>query len=109
VHPVAWSDGEELLALAAGLEQDSTHPIARAIMEAAKQRGVAPIKLDAIDHVMAKGLEGTHNGMKVRLGRYTFVEEFIPVCFRNRVREVLAKIQGRGHIAVVIARHRMDR
>jgi Cd2+/Zn2+-exporting ATPase len=30
------------------------------------------------------------------------------VCFRNRVREVLAKIQGRGHIAVVIARHRMD-
>ncbi|MFY7896325.1 MAG: heavy metal translocating P-type ATPase, partial [Phycisphaerales bacterium] len=108
VHPVAWSDGEELLALAAGLEQDSTHPIARAIMEAAKQRGVAPIKLDAIDHVIAKGLEGTHNGMKVRLGRYTFVEEFIPVCFRNRVREVLAKIQGRGHIAVVIARHRMD-
>ncbi len=108
VHPVAWSDGDELLALAAGLEQDSTHPIAQAVIDAAKQRGITPIKLDGVDNVIAKGLEGTHNGMKVRLGRYSFVEEFIPVCFRNRTRDVLAKIQGRGHIAVVIARHQID-
>jgi Zn2+/Cd2+-exporting ATPase len=105
VHPVAWSDGDELLALAAGLEQDSTHPIAQAILDAAKQRNITPVQLDAVDHVLAKGLEGTHNGMKVRLGRYSFVEEFIPICFRNRTRDVLAKIQNRGHIAVVIARH----
>ena len=108
VHPVAWSDGDELLALAAGLERDSTHPIAQAILEAAKQRGMTPTVLESVDHVIAKGLEGTHKGMKIRLGRYSFAEEFIPVCFRNRTRDVLAKIQGRGHIAVVVARHQID-
>jgi Cd2+/Zn2+-exporting ATPase len=108
VHPVAWSDGDELLALAAGLERDSTHPIAQAILEAAKQRGMTPTVLESVDHVIAKGLEGTHKGMKIRLGRYSFAEEFIPVCFRNRTRDVLATIQGRGHIAVVVARHQID-
>jgi len=108
VHPVAWSDGDELLALAAGLERDSTHPIAQAILEAAKQRGMTPTVLESVDHVIAKGLDGTHKGMKIRLGRYSFAEEFIPVCFRNRTRDVLAKIQGRGHIAVVVARHQID-
>lgn len=104
VHPVAWSNANELLSLASGLEADSTHPIAQAIKDAAKDRGVAPAKLEKVDHVIARGLEAQHAGARVRLGRYGFVEDLIPVCFRNRVQEVLAKIQQRGHIGVVIAR-----
>src|ERR1043165_7780285 len=36
VHAIAWSDGTALLRVAAGLESGSTHPIATAIVEAAK-------------------------------------------------------------------------
>jgi Cd2+/Zn2+-exporting ATPase len=104
VHPVAWSDGSELLAIAAGLEADSTHPIASAIREAAKQRGVTHAHVEQINHTTAQGLEGAHEGRPVRLGRYSFAEPLIPICFRNRVQEVLGKIQDRGHIAVVVAR-----
>jgi Cd2+/Zn2+-exporting ATPase len=103
VHPVAWSNGSELLAIAAGLEQDSTHPIAGAIRDAAASRGVEPVTLADIDHVTARGIEGRWQGRPVRLGRYSFVEPLIPVCFRNRVREVLEKIQDRGHVAVTVA------
>lgn len=104
VHPVAWSDGAEMLAIAASLEADSTHPIASAVREAAKQRGVTPAKLENINHTTAQGLEGRFEGRPVRLGRYSFAEPLIPICFRNRVQEVLGKIQERGHIAVVVAR-----
>ncbi len=104
VHPVAWSDGTEMLAIAAGLEADSTHPIATAVREAAKQRGVAPAALESINHTTAQGLEGRFEGRPVRLGRYSFAEPLIPICFRSRVQEVLGKIQERGHIAVVVAR-----
>ncbi len=104
VHPVAWSNANELLSLAAGLEADSTHPIAQAIRDAASERGLVPTKVEKIDHVIARGLEAVHAGSRVRLGRYAFAEELIPVCFRNRVQEVLSKIQHRGHIGVVIAR-----
>lgn len=108
VHPVAWSDGAELLSLAAGLEEDSTHPIARAIREGAAQRGLAPMSLASINHVVANGIDGVQldGGVerRVRLGRFSFCEEIIPVCFRNRVKDVLAKMQERGHVAVVVAR-----
>lgn len=104
VHPVAWSDGKELLAIAAALEADSTHPIAVAIREAAEQRGVLPASVDKLNHVVARGIQGQHQGAPVRLGSYSFTEPLIPVCFRNRVKEVLGKIQSRGHVAVVIAR-----
>jgi Cd2+/Zn2+-exporting ATPase len=106
VHPVAWSDGRELLGIAAGLEADSTHPIAAAIREAAGMRGIEPVAMTDINHVTAKGIEGRLDGSLVRLGSYSFTEEAIPVCFRNRVKEVLGKIQDRGHVAVVIARSR---
>lgn len=104
VHPVAWSDGRELLAIAAGLEADSTHPIGAAIREAASLRAVAPIAMSDINHVTARGIEGRLGGQLVRLGSYAFTEAVIPVCFRNRVREVLERIQERGHVAVVAAK-----
>jgi len=107
VHPVALSDASELLALAAALEADSTHPIAQAILSAARSRGIEPARVDGINHVTAEGLSGTvMRGAKparLRLGRLRFVEPLVPVCYRARTREVLAKIQQRGHIGVVIA------
>jgi Cd2+/Zn2+-exporting ATPase len=112
VHPVAWSDGPALLAIAAGLEADSTHPIAQAIREAAAQRGVTPAPIDALNHIIAQGIEGrvTIGGRssKVRLGRLAFVESSTPVCLRARVRELLSRIQERGHIGVVVVRWDQD-
>ncbi len=104
VHPVAWSDGKELLAIAAGLEADSTHPIAVAVREAAANRGVTPASIEKLNHVVARGIQGEFAGASVRLGSFAFTEPVIPVCFRNRVKEVLGKIQSRGHVGVVIAR-----
>lgn len=107
VHPVGWSDGRELLALAAGLEADSTHPIAEAVRKAAEQRGIDPLPFAEVRHVAGRGVVGlwTSGGVtrEVRLGSMAHTEELIPVCFRARVREVLGKMRERGHIAVVVA------
>jgi Zn2+/Cd2+-exporting ATPase len=103
VHPVAWSDGAELLSIASALERDSTHPIAAAIREAAEARGVAPAEVRDVNHVTAKGIEGVYRGNPVRLGNYPFAEPLTPICLRNRVKEVLGRIQDRGHVGVVVA------
>jgi len=105
VHPVAWSDGQTLLAVAAALELNSTHPIATAIKEAAKERLTPPLSppLESINHHTAKGLEAQWEGRPVRLGTYHFVEPLIAPCYRARIREILGRIQRRGHIAIVIA------
>jgi Cd2+/Zn2+-exporting ATPase len=108
VHPVAWTDGRAMLALAAGLERDSTHPIATAILDAAKDRGIDPIDPGPVNHVAGRGLVGVwrdYGGHDVpaRLGSYKHTEEVIAVCLRERVREVLSRIQERGHLGVVVA------
>ena len=103
VHPVAWSDGRELLAVAAGLEASSTHPIAAAVLEAAKKQGVEPAKITEFNHTTGRGVGGSYGGAPARLGSFKFTQELIPVCFRARVQEVLEKIQQRGQLGVVIA------
>jgi Cd2+/Zn2+-exporting ATPase len=112
VHAVAWSDGKELLALAAAIEGESTHPIAAAIREAAAIRGVAPsTALRSITHTTGRGMsaklpvgEGaSETEVGVRLGSRAHTEEITPVCLRGRVHDVLKAIQNRGQIGVVIA------
>jgi Cd2+/Zn2+-exporting ATPase len=112
VHAVAWSDGKELLSLAAAIEGESTHPIAAAIREAAVIRGVAPsTALRSITHTTGRGMsaklpvgEGASaTEVEVRLGSRAHTDEVTPVCLRNRVHDVLSTIQNRGQIGVVIA------
>jgi Cd2+/Zn2+-exporting ATPase len=108
VQPVAWSAERGLLAIAAALEADSTHPIATAIREAASGRGVEPAGLEKVGHTTGRGMSGvlaTPSGpVEVRLGSYRHVEEVIPRCLRAHTRAVLDTIQKQGRIGVVVAR-----
>ncbi len=103
VHPVAWSEGPSLLAAAAALEAGSTHPIARAVVEAAKARGIEPYGASSLDDIPGSGISGVIDGREARLGTYEHAEPLIPVCLRARVREVLERVRSRGQIGVVVA------
>lgn len=102
IHAVAWSNEEQLLAVAAGLEQSSTHPIAQAIIEAAKDRGVTPTAVSHEKYITGRGVVGMVDGHAARLGSLAHVEELVPVCFRKNVAEVLASVQHRGQIGTVV-------
>lgn len=105
VHPIGQAPKDHLLALAAGLEADSTHPIAQAIRDGAAAKSIAPAVFTKVDNVIAQGLSGTtSDGCTVRLGRFSYVEPLIPEADRQQVRTILDQMQGRGHIAVTVAR-----
>lgn len=112
IIPAAWSDANELLAVAAALEADSTHPIASAIKDAATAQHITPATLDSIDHQAGRGLSGTQsiNGVAraVRLGSMKHVEAATPQCLKNYVRQNLESIQQRGQIGVVVVREGSD-
>jgi P-type Cu+ transporter len=59
---------DELLALAAGLERASEHPLAAAIVAGAAERGVAPLPAGEFDSVTGKGVAGVVAGRRVALG-----------------------------------------
>ncbi|MEY4249791.1 MAG: hypothetical protein RJA87_1424 [Pseudomonadota bacterium] len=59
---------DDLLRLAASLEQDSEHPIARAIVEAAKNRHLSLTHPLQFDSPVGKGVVGTVEGRTILIG-----------------------------------------
>ena len=69
-------DEAEVLRLAASVERASEHPLARAIVEAATERGIALAEVTDFDSPTGKGVVGTVAGRKVALGHAGFLGEF---------------------------------
>jgi P-type Cu+ transporter len=64
-----------VLALAASLERGSEHPLARAILEAAKERGLEAAPLTGFESKAGKGVTGVVDGARVALGNRVLFEE----------------------------------
>jgi Cu+-exporting ATPase len=73
VEPVDVSR-EELLRLAAGLEQASEHPLAGAIVEGAAAAGVTPTRAGEFTSLTGQGVAGIVEGHEVVLGRADLLE-----------------------------------
>ena len=65
----------DVLALAAGLERGSEHPLAAAILAGAAARGVAPAPVDAFRSLTGRGVSGEAAGRRVALGNARLLEE----------------------------------
>ena len=68
-----------LLTLAASLERSSEHPLAEAILDGAKARGVAPLAVQGFNAVAGKGVEGVVDGTRAALGNVRFAEALAAV------------------------------
>jgi P-type Cu+ transporter len=68
ISPVTGFDEAEILRLAAGLERGSEHPLADAILRAAKDRKLALSEASGFDSPVGKGVVGVVDGRKIVLG-----------------------------------------
>ncbi len=67
------SDDEEVLRLAAGVERASEHPLARAVVVAAEEAGLAVPEVTDFDAPAGRGAVGTVEHRRVVLGSATFL------------------------------------
>jgi Cu+-exporting ATPase len=68
-------DETELLALAASLERGSEHPLAEAIIEGARERGVSLSDATGFEAVTGKGVTGRVSGRVVALGNRAMMDD----------------------------------
>ncbi|NOI15855.1 heavy metal translocating P-type ATPase [Vibrio hepatarius] len=69
------SDDKQLLALAAGIEQHSEHPLAKAIVNEANNRNVAPVKVDEFNNERGKGVFGQYQSQTLSATSLNYAEK----------------------------------
>jgi len=78
LHPAPGVTRDELLAAAAAVEGPSEHPIARAIVDAARESGLALAAAEGFRARVGHGAEARVAGQHCRVGRFDFVAELAP-------------------------------
>jgi heavy metal translocating P-type ATPase len=73
VEPATGFQSDEILALAASLDQASSHVIAQALVAAAREKGCALTTPDRVTETAGEGVEGLVLGRKVAVGGTGFV------------------------------------
>lgn len=101
VVPLGLWSADELLRLAAGVEQASEHPLGQAVARAAVARVLAPGALPSGFHATAGGgVEGTVEGRAVLVGsRRLLTERGVPV---GAIEATLTRLEGEGKTALPV-------
>src|SRR5690606_5100220 len=66
-------DHDRMLAIIAGIEMQSNHPLAKAITEFIQSKGIAPLRNLQITDVPGNGLKSIIDGEEFRIGKPDFV------------------------------------
>ncbi len=93
---------DEVLRLAAGLEVGSEHPLATAIVEAARARGLDLPAADGFEAQVGRGVRGVVEGRRLWLGNRKLMDEAgatIPEAVATRA----GKLRGEGQTVMFLA------
>ncbi|EKE75267.1 heavy metal translocating P-type ATPase [Oceanibaculum indicum] len=91
----------ELLSLAASVQQGSEHPLAKAILAAAEERGLAISKAQEFDSLPGRGVMATVEGRAVLIGSPRLMQE--KDIETSALQEQAAEWEGEGNTVVWVA------
>jgi len=100
VVPMSGHDETELLERVAALESHSNHPLARAIVAAAKEKGIHIPEAQEFEIIQGKGATGRIDGTSYWLGSHRYLEEREQET--PEVHEQLMAMQQAGRTVVVV-------
>jgi Cu2+-exporting ATPase len=92
---------DDLLGLAAAVERESEHPLAEAVVAAARARGIEPPPAESFEAIAGKGVVALVEGRRVLLGNRAFLEgEGVSL---DGLREGSDELAGSGRTVVHVA------
>jgi Cu+-exporting ATPase len=75
VIPASGYESDALLRLAASVESPSEHPLARAVVDAAKESNIELFPVTDFESITAGGVTGIVDGKAVRIGKSSFLSQ----------------------------------
>jgi Cd2+/Zn2+-exporting ATPase len=93
---------DDLLSVAAAVEARSEHPLAKAIVQAANERGVAVGGVEAFEAMPGMGIVSKVDGRVVRLGSIKYLEEKNPM--PDRLFDEYDRLETEGKTVIGVVR-----
>jgi Cd2+/Zn2+-exporting ATPase len=101
VRPLADLDTREVLRLAAAVDALSEHPLAGAILAAARERGIVWPSATEFRAVPGRGARASVGGITYHLGSHRYAEE-LGVC-SDAIESVLRDMEARGQTPAILS------
>ncbi|MGV9680048.1 heavy metal translocating P-type ATPase [Nocardia sp. NPDC003482] len=102
VVPGAGVDAGELLAVAAAVEHGSEHPVARAVVAGARERGLTPEPVRQFVSHGGKGVQGLVGERAVVIGRTELLEDWA-ITVPDALAQAKSEAEAAGKTAIVVA------
>lgn len=96
------TDEASLLSLAASAESRSEHPLGKAIIAYAKEKGVVLSDIDTFSMTAGKGVSATVNGRGVHCGNEIFLSG-CGISLDDRAHQVLDVFRKQGKVSIAVA------
>lgn len=99
---ISWKETpeEEILRIAAGLDAQSTHPLAQAVVTYAKEKGIEPVAATDFQSVTGRGAKGTIGTHAYFVGNHRMAHE-LGVC-SPELEAKLSEIEASARSVVVV-------
>ena len=94
----------DVLRTAAAVEEQSSHPIAAAIVQTARERGIAYPSASGLENLAGKGIQAQVEGDAVLLGALRTFADDAKANKGSEVAEAVARLESEGQTTVVVRR-----
>ncbi len=99
VVPVEGGDADKLLSRAAAVEQGSEHPVGRAVVDGATERGAGGLTTEDFASVAGHGVRATIDGLVVNVGRRKLMAE-AGLELGSGLQATAERLEGEGKTAI---------
>ncbi|HZD11779.1 MAG TPA: heavy metal translocating P-type ATPase [Candidatus Binatia bacterium] len=104
VVPLNGTGEEELLRIAAAVEQQSNHPLALALLSAAEARSLALPQTGALENVSGRGVRSSIDGQQILVGNLKLFDETDGHALEDDVLSAVERLELQGKTTMAISR-----
>jgi Cd2+/Zn2+-exporting ATPase len=103
VVPLHGASEEQVLRLAGGIERQSSHPLAQAVVRTVEQRGIDTPSAENVQNVAGRGLFGQIAGKCVQVGALAFMQETDGMVVTPQISATVAAFEQAGKSTMLVA------
>lgn len=103
IVPLNGHNANDTLKIAAAVEQQSNHPLAEAVVDAANDKNLSLPVADGLENIAGRGVQSTVDGQSVWIGSLKLFQDAGKTALVAQVSDTVAKLEAEGKTTMVIS------